>query len=243
MKLNSLKQQLKPKALEGGISEFYESLKKQYKDIQQEQLIYIKETSCVLGCMDIVRNLIKILSMQPGALSNTKPKIFAPTPLNIAILEFIVSKEELDWNIRVKNVRTDMNAKKAVTMYNINRGLKYLITYDVNVKENMLETYINYITREIEFLDKVIKNLGGEKSISIIELNEELPTSLKNDSLKRKKTVNKALNTVKPIKGYQSLIGEFSNLPSIEDYQSLTNDNSNLPTFQDINDEEVNLPF
>jgi hypothetical protein len=54
MKLNSIKPLLKPKALEGGISEVYASIKNKYPS--GENLTYIKGTTCVLGCSSIIQN-------------------------------------------------------------------------------------------------------------------------------------------------------------------------------------------
>jgi hypothetical protein len=192
MKLNSLKPQLKPKALEGGITEFYVNLKKQYHD--NRDITYIKGTPCALGCVSIIRKLIKILSMQPGALSNNKPKIFAPIPLNIAVLDPIVNKENLDWKVKVKNVKTDMNATHAVSLYNINRKLSHLIAYDLNLDEKALENYLKYINAELEFFDNIIGRLGGENSMGILSLNDTPSSFIVNINEKRRDQVRKAFN-------------------------------------------------
>jgi hypothetical protein len=188
MRLNSLKPQLKPKALEGGLSEFYTNLKEKYNG---DDLTYVKGTPCVLGCMSIIRKLIKVLSLQAAALSSSKPKLFASIPLNRAVLEPIVSKEGLDWNIKVKNVKTDMNATQTVSLYNINRKLSHLVAYDLNIDEKVLDNYINYVNREIEFLDNIINKLGGEKSNGVLSLDDRPSDYIINENNKRREQVKK----------------------------------------------------
>jgi hypothetical protein len=195
MKLNSLKPQLKPKALEGGISEFYTNLKKQYPS--RGDLTYVKDTPCILGCISIIRKLIKILSSQPGSLSSNKPKVFAKTPLNMAILEPIINKDGLDWNIKIKNVKTDLNASHAVSLYNINRKISNLVAYDLTIDDKALETYLNYVNNEIEYLDKIIGTLGGDKYSSTLGLDDKPSNFIINENNKRREQVRKAFNDVR----------------------------------------------
>jgi hypothetical protein len=195
MKLSSIKAQLKPKTLEGGLSEFYAGLKEKY--VGDNNLTYIKNTPCVLGCMSIIRKLIKILSLQPGSLSNNKPKVFAPTDINKTILEPIISKEGLDWNVKVKNVKKDLNASNAVSLYNINRKLSYLVVYDLNIDEKALENYINYVNKEIVFLDGIINQTGGDKSSVTLNLDQTPSNFIINENNKRRELVRKVFNDTK----------------------------------------------
>jgi hypothetical protein len=194
MKLNSIKPQLKPKALDGGLSEFYSNLKEKYN---RNDLTYIKGTPCVLGCTSIIRKLVKILSLQPGALSNNKPKTFAPTPLNKVVLDTIVSKEGLDWNVKPKNVKNDLNANYAVTLYNINRKLSNLVAYDLNIDEKALDTYMKYINHEIEFLDNII-NQSGNRTTSVLGLDDTPSSFIVNENNKRREQVRKAFKIEEP---------------------------------------------
>jgi hypothetical protein len=195
MKLSSIKAQLKPKALEGGISEYYANLKEKYSN--DNDLTYIKGTSCVLGCMTVVRKLIKILSLQPGTLVSNKHKLFAPTSLTIAILDPIVSKENLDWNIKIKNTKKDLNASQAVSLYNVNRKLSHLVVYDLNIDDKVLDNYINYTNKQIEFLDNIINQSGGERNIGVLNLDETPSDFIVNENNKRREQVRKVFGPTK----------------------------------------------
>jgi len=144
--------------------------------------------------MTIIRKLIKILSIQPGTLSNTKPKIFAATLLNKVILDPIVTKEGLDWNVKVKNVKTDLNSNNAVSLYNINRKLSYLVAYDSNIDDKVLDNYINYVNKEIEFLEDIINQTGGNKSYGTLNLDQTPSNFIINENNKRKEQVRNAFN-------------------------------------------------
>jgi hypothetical protein len=65
------------------------------------------------------------------------------TYLNKVILEPIITKEDLYWNI--------------------NRKLSNLVAYDFYINEKALEKYLQYINDEIEYLENIINQLGGEK--------------------------------------------------------------------------------
>jgi hypothetical protein len=159
-----------------------------------ENLTYIKGTPCVLGCVSIIRKLIKILSMQPGVLSNNKPKIFSPTALNKVILEPIVSKEVFDWTVQnIKNTKKDLNANHAVSLYNINRKLSHLVSYDLNIDEKVLDKYINYVNTEIEYLDSIVNQLGGGGS-GTLNLDDLPSKSIIINNEKRRELVKKAFN-------------------------------------------------
>jgi hypothetical protein len=138
--------------------------------------------------------LVKILSLQPGSLLSNKIKIFISTPLNQAVLEPIISKEGLDWNIKVKNVKTDLNATYAVSLYNVNRKLSHLVAYDLNIDEKDIEKYISYVENEIVYLDNIISKLGGEKSTGSLGLNDTPSMFLINENNKRRELVRKAFN-------------------------------------------------
>jgi hypothetical protein len=197
MNLNTIKAQLKPKALDGGLSVFYANLKEKYP--KGNNLTYIKDTPCVLGCSSIIRKLIKILSLQPGTLSQKKPQVFAPTPINKVILEPIVNKENLDWNVqKIKNTKKDLNANHAVSLYNINRKLSYLVAYDLNLNEKALEKYLQYINDELEYLENIINLLGREKSNVVLNL-DEIPSKLIIDTnVKRRNQVKNVFNLPLP---------------------------------------------
>jgi hypothetical protein len=194
MRLNSIKPQLKPKALEGGISEFYACLKVKYPD--GENLTYIKETPCVLGCSIIVRKLVKILSMQPGAVSNSKPQIFLATELNKVILEPLVIKEKYDWSIKsIKNTKNDLNSPHAVSIYNVGRKLSHLVAYDLNIDDKAIDKYLVYINKQIEYLDRIINQLGGEKrNNGVLNFDETPPKSIIEINKKRKNLVRHTFN-------------------------------------------------
>jgi len=156
-------------------------------------LTYIKDTPCVLGCMTIIRKLIKIFSIQPGTLLSTKPKIFAPTLLNKVILDTIVTKEGLDWNVKVKNVKTELNSNQAVSLYNINRKLSHLVAYDLNIDDRALDKYINYVNIEIEFLDSII-NKAGNGITGSLSLDEIPPKTILKINNERREHVRRAFN-------------------------------------------------
>jgi hypothetical protein len=132
--------------------------------------------------------------LQPGSLLSNKIKIFISTPLNQAVLEPIISKEGLDWNIKVKNVKTDLNATYAVSLYNVNRKLSHLVAYDLNIDEKDIEKYISYVENEIVYLDNIISKLGGEKSTGSLGLNDTPSMFLINENNKRRELVRKAFN-------------------------------------------------
>jgi hypothetical protein len=192
MRINTIKPLLKPIAIEGGLTEFYSNLKKHYPS--KQDLTYVKDTPCALGCMSIIGKLIKILTLQPGSLSNTKPILFARTSLNISILEPIIQKYNLDWTIKVNNVKTDVNAVNAVSLYNINRKLSNLVAYDLTIDDKVFDNYIHYINQELDYLDSIILKHGNVKNSRAFDIDEKPSNTIIIENNKRREQVRRVLN-------------------------------------------------
>jgi hypothetical protein len=120
---------------------------------------------------------------------NNKPKVFASTNLNRAILDSIVSKEGLDWNIKINNVKKDLNASHAVSLYNINRKLSNLVAYDLNIEDKVLENYINYVNKELDFLDNIINQIGGVTKKGTLSLDDTPSHQIIDENSKRRELV------------------------------------------------------